>query len=239
MVTDGGFEVAFHGEYRHLIENERIVCTEVYEGMPEGEALNTMTFTEVAGRTTLPSSCSTRARSTVTHTSTPAWRAACKGDGSPGTGGDLAHLAPRRAACMPDQGGSRTGLSSERSSGRGQLAGDHWMPAWCRPNGSRISWGRLTRRSEVYGPPRHRRSGCRTSGCPRAPAQAVEHTGVGRIRAVDNDRHPPAKAGAPRERERGEDVGVGGGERDASIRARTIPLDPARRVRVSRRAREQ
>ncbi|MGH7518477.1 MAG: SRPBCC family protein [Gemmatimonadales bacterium] len=52
MVTDGGFEVAFHGEYRELIENERIVCTEVYEGMPEGEAVNTMTFTEVDGRTT-------------------------------------------------------------------------------------------------------------------------------------------------------------------------------------------
>jgi uncharacterized protein YndB with AHSA1/START domain len=53
MVTDGGFEVAFHGEYRELIENERIVSTEVYEGMPDGEALNTMVFTEVDGRTTL------------------------------------------------------------------------------------------------------------------------------------------------------------------------------------------
>jgi uncharacterized protein YndB with AHSA1/START domain len=53
MVTDGGFEVAFHGEYRELVPNERIVSTEVYEGMPEGEALNTMTFTETDGRTTL------------------------------------------------------------------------------------------------------------------------------------------------------------------------------------------
>jgi uncharacterized protein YndB with AHSA1/START domain len=53
MVTDGGFEVAFHGEYRELIENERIVSTEVYEGMPDGEAVNTMVFTEVDGRTTL------------------------------------------------------------------------------------------------------------------------------------------------------------------------------------------
>ena len=33
--------------------NERIVCTEVYEGMPEGEALDTLTFTEVDGRTTV------------------------------------------------------------------------------------------------------------------------------------------------------------------------------------------
>jgi uncharacterized protein YndB with AHSA1/START domain len=53
MVTDGGFEVAFHGEYREIVPNERIVSTEVYEGMPEGEALNTVTFTELGGRTTL------------------------------------------------------------------------------------------------------------------------------------------------------------------------------------------
>jgi len=53
MVADGGFEVAFHGEYREIVPNERIVCTEVYEGMPEGEALNTLTLTETDGRTTL------------------------------------------------------------------------------------------------------------------------------------------------------------------------------------------
>ena len=53
MVTGSGFEVAFHGEYRELIENERIVSTEVYEGMPDGEAVNTMVFTEADGRTTL------------------------------------------------------------------------------------------------------------------------------------------------------------------------------------------
>ena len=51
MVTDGGFEVAFHGEYREIVPDERIVSTEVYEGMPEGEALNTVTFTEAEGRT--------------------------------------------------------------------------------------------------------------------------------------------------------------------------------------------
>jgi uncharacterized protein YndB with AHSA1/START domain len=56
MVTDGGLEVAFHGEYRELVPDERIVTTEVYE-MPEaadGEgALNTVTFAEVDGRTLL------------------------------------------------------------------------------------------------------------------------------------------------------------------------------------------
>src|SRR3712207_3451931 len=53
MVTDGGFEVACHGEYREILPNERIVSTEVYEGMPGGEALNTVTFTEADGRTSL------------------------------------------------------------------------------------------------------------------------------------------------------------------------------------------
>jgi uncharacterized protein YndB with AHSA1/START domain len=53
MVADGGFEVAFHGEYREIVPNERIVSTEVYEGAPEAEALNTMTFSEEDGRTTL------------------------------------------------------------------------------------------------------------------------------------------------------------------------------------------
>ena len=44
MVTDGGSEVAFRGEYREIVPNERIVSTEVYEAMPEGETLNTVTF---------------------------------------------------------------------------------------------------------------------------------------------------------------------------------------------------
>jgi uncharacterized protein YndB with AHSA1/START domain len=54
MVTDeGGFEVAFHGEYRELVPDKRIVTTEVYEGMADAEALNIMTFSEKNGRTTL------------------------------------------------------------------------------------------------------------------------------------------------------------------------------------------
>ena len=53
MVADGGFEVAFHGEFREIVPNEPIVSTEVYEGMPDAEALNTLTLTEVDGRTVL------------------------------------------------------------------------------------------------------------------------------------------------------------------------------------------
>jgi uncharacterized protein YndB with AHSA1/START domain len=56
MVTEDGTEVGFHGEYRELVPNERMVSTEVYEGVPGGDAaptVNTMTLTEVDGRTTL------------------------------------------------------------------------------------------------------------------------------------------------------------------------------------------
>ena len=56
MVADGGHEVAFHGEYREIVPDQRIVNTEVFElpGAPEGEpALNVVTFTEEEGRTIL------------------------------------------------------------------------------------------------------------------------------------------------------------------------------------------
>jgi uncharacterized protein YndB with AHSA1/START domain len=59
MVTPDGFEVAFHGEYREIVPNERLVTTEIYEGVPEGVSeedaatLNTATFEEADGRTRL------------------------------------------------------------------------------------------------------------------------------------------------------------------------------------------
>ena len=53
MTANGGFEVAFHGEYREISPNERIVSTEIYEGAPEAVAVVTHTFTEENGRTTL------------------------------------------------------------------------------------------------------------------------------------------------------------------------------------------
>jgi uncharacterized protein YndB with AHSA1/START domain len=56
MVADGGLEVGFHGEYREIVPNERLVSTEVYEGIPDAEehaALDTLTLTEADGRTTL------------------------------------------------------------------------------------------------------------------------------------------------------------------------------------------
>jgi uncharacterized protein YndB with AHSA1/START domain len=56
MTANGGFDVGFYGEYREVIPNQRIVSTEVYEGVPEGEAMAatvTHTFTEHGGRTTL------------------------------------------------------------------------------------------------------------------------------------------------------------------------------------------
>jgi uncharacterized protein YndB with AHSA1/START domain len=66
MVANEGFEVAFHGTYREIVPNERIVSTELYEGVPDvtedDATVNTMTFTEVDGRTTLTTlvECHTR-----------------------------------------------------------------------------------------------------------------------------------------------------------------------------------
>jgi uncharacterized protein YndB with AHSA1/START domain len=53
MTADGGFEVAFHGVYREIVPDERLVSTEVFEGMPEAEALTTMTLEEADGGTVL------------------------------------------------------------------------------------------------------------------------------------------------------------------------------------------
>jgi len=54
MTANGGFEVAFHGEFREIVPNERIVSTDTFEGMPDaGEAVNTISLTEENGRTTL------------------------------------------------------------------------------------------------------------------------------------------------------------------------------------------
>jgi uncharacterized protein YndB with AHSA1/START domain len=53
MTANEGFEVAFHGEYRDIVTDERIVSTEVFEGMPDAAALSTNTFVDSAGRTTL------------------------------------------------------------------------------------------------------------------------------------------------------------------------------------------
>jgi uncharacterized protein YndB with AHSA1/START domain len=57
MVMPNGFEVGFHGEYREIVPNDRLVTTEIYEGMPAGVpeevAVNTLTLAEADGRTTV------------------------------------------------------------------------------------------------------------------------------------------------------------------------------------------
>jgi uncharacterized protein YndB with AHSA1/START domain len=53
MDASGFGEVAFHGEYKEIVPNERLVSTEVYEAVPEAEALDTLALTEENGRTTL------------------------------------------------------------------------------------------------------------------------------------------------------------------------------------------
>jgi uncharacterized protein YndB with AHSA1/START domain len=58
-ITDDGTEVGFHGKYLEIVPDERIVSTEIYEGLPEGVSeeeaatVNTATFAEADGRTAL------------------------------------------------------------------------------------------------------------------------------------------------------------------------------------------
>ena len=58
MMANEGFEVGFHGEFRDIVPNERLVTTEVYDTGPGSESADeamapviTTTFEEVDGRT--------------------------------------------------------------------------------------------------------------------------------------------------------------------------------------------
>jgi uncharacterized protein YndB with AHSA1/START domain len=53
MTANPGFEVAFRGEFIEIVAGERIVRTEIFEGMPDAVATSTTTLTEADGRTTL------------------------------------------------------------------------------------------------------------------------------------------------------------------------------------------
>ena len=53
MTASEGFEVAFHGEYQEIVEGERIVNTEVFEGAPGPGIVVTSTFAADGDRTVL------------------------------------------------------------------------------------------------------------------------------------------------------------------------------------------
>ena len=53
MAANGGFEVAFHGEYLEIERPHRIVRTEVFEMVPDATSTSTVTFEEANGVTTL------------------------------------------------------------------------------------------------------------------------------------------------------------------------------------------
>ena len=50
---DDGTELGWHGEYREIDRGRSITSTEVFEGFPDAESLNTMTLAESDGVTTL------------------------------------------------------------------------------------------------------------------------------------------------------------------------------------------
>jgi uncharacterized protein YndB with AHSA1/START domain len=53
MTATGGFEVAFHGEYREIVPDRTLVTTEIFEGAPDAVAVTTATFTELGDNRTL------------------------------------------------------------------------------------------------------------------------------------------------------------------------------------------
>ncbi|WP_433043758.1 SRPBCC family protein [Dactylosporangium sp. CS-033363] len=60
VMDAGGFEVAFRGVYREIAAPDRLVNTEVFEGLPDPDAhtgLITVTLTEADGRTHMSMLC--------------------------------------------------------------------------------------------------------------------------------------------------------------------------------------
>ena len=53
MTANGGFEVAFSGKYLEIDRPYRLVKTEVFEFVPDAEAVSTTTFDESDGATTM------------------------------------------------------------------------------------------------------------------------------------------------------------------------------------------
>jgi uncharacterized protein YndB with AHSA1/START domain len=65
MVANEGFEVAFRGEFREIVPEERLVNTEIFEGIPDADehaGLVTLTLTETDGRTSITMLCEYRDR---------------------------------------------------------------------------------------------------------------------------------------------------------------------------------
>jgi len=65
MTANEGFEVAFRGEFHEVSPEDRLVNTEIFEGIPDADehaGLNTITFTEKDGRTYLEMLCEYRDR---------------------------------------------------------------------------------------------------------------------------------------------------------------------------------
>ena len=63
MTANGGFEVAFRGEFREIVAPERLVNTEIFEGLPDPDehvGLITLSFTEKDDHTTLEMLCEYR-----------------------------------------------------------------------------------------------------------------------------------------------------------------------------------
>lgn len=70
-------ELGWHGTYRAITPETSLVSTEVFEGFPDAEALNTLTLSASGGVTTLTVLVEHSSVETETATSTREWRRVC------------------------------------------------------------------------------------------------------------------------------------------------------------------
>ena len=166
MIADGGFEVAFHGEYREIVPNERIVYTEVYEGpMPERrEPAREHRDVHRGGRRARRSSCSPQCSSKerATRSSTPAWRSGCR---SRWTCSRRSRSRWAEAAPGPERESRRRATRRTRARGPGRSA------AWSR---SRAAGRRCC--TPGGGPP-----GCGSPARPRCVGRSRSRLGCTRL----------------------------------------------------------
>ena len=117
---EGGVEVGFHGVCREIVPGERLVSTEVFEGYPDEEAVNTLTLTEEGARTmlTVLVEHSNRQGPRRPHRVRDGGRPAGRARPARGDGG----LA-RRSATLARVGGQRLRPRRPRASGSRRSAG--------------------------------------------------------------------------------------------------------------------
>ena len=124
MTANGGFEVAFSGEYLEIDRPQRLVKTEVFELVPDTEAVSTTTFDESDGTTTMKILARYPSKEHAMQPSHRGWRVASKPH-STNSKNSSARLSPEpRAGVAGDSAlGSRAPVNERVLTARFAVAG--------------------------------------------------------------------------------------------------------------------